>query len=259
MKVKTGFMTKTIESLTTGPLRRRCRPEAKVPHLAIAVKNLGKVSRQYIRTRGSPPTRVVGIVSPQGNETFDHSSFETYLEWKHHNFSQDNIERDKQKSRSSDRAKARKKMSWTKKTVSGYLRCTLEELDLILSQVAPIDMKDCLIFLGILPESARKPLSFTLSPRVLPKPVLSTEIPLTPCVDDRIIRRVGPQQSSHPLKKKRFHISEALFSMDKWDSIETFKEKVSAHAIVMRSPDVNPSNVYPKFIHISSSEMRPWF
>ena len=217
-------MAKTIESLTTGPLRRRCRPETKVPHLAIAVKKLGEVSRQYIRTRGSPSTRVVGIVSPQGNEIFDHSSFETYLEWKHHNFSQDNIERDKQKTRSSDRAKARKKMSWTKNTVSGYLRCTLEELDLILSQVAPIEMKDCLIFLGLLPESARKPLSFTLSPRVLHKPMLSTEMPLTPCVDDRVIRRIGPQQGSRPLKKTRFHISEALFDMDKWNSIETFKE-----------------------------------
>ena len=252
-------MAKTVKSLTTGPLRRRCRPETKVPHLDIAVKNLGEVSRQYIRTRGSPSTRVVGVVSPQGSEIFDHSSFETYLEWKHHNFSQDNIERDKQKSRSSDRAKARKKMSWTKNTVSGYLRCTLEELDLILSQVAPIEMKDCLIFLGLLPESARKPLSFTLSPRVLPKPVLSTEIPLTPCVDDRVIRRIGPQQGSHPLKKTRFHISEALFDMDKWNSIEKFKKTVSAHAMVMRSSDMDPSNVYPKFIHISSSEMRPWF
>ena len=200
----TGLMAKTVKLLATGPgpLHRRCHSESKVTPLAIAVKNLGKISRQYIRTKGSPPTRVVGIVSPQGNENFDHSSFETYLDWKHHNFSRDNIERDEQKSRSSDRAKSRKKMSWTKNTVSGYLRCTPEELDLILSQVAPIDMKDCLIFLGLLPESARKPLSFTLSLRVLPNPMLSTEIPLTPCVDDRIIRRVGPQQSSHPLKKK---------------------------------------------------------
>ena len=104
-------MAKTVKLLATGPIRRRRHQETKAAPLSVAVKNLGEASRQYIRTKGSPSTIVVGIVSPQGNETFDYSSFVIYSDWKHHNFSHDGSERDKQKSRSSERAKSRKKIS----------------------------------------------------------------------------------------------------------------------------------------------------
>ena len=247
----------------SGETRARLRDtKPQVTSLLSSLSKLQKVSSQYVRRKGSSASRVNDVVIPTGHEIF--SGIQDYVpfhEWKRKTFYHVNKQNDQRKKEITERINSRKKIAWTKKSVSEYLVCSEEELDLILLNIEEVDIQDCLTFLAILPESASK--SNIRRPRLpqnFAKFSLDHPIPLTPRVVDFSFTKIEKETVNHPQGKKSFHISEGLRSMTNWDKIPALLANVSSHAQKMRENDsLPPSNIRPKIVHVPSSDMHPWF
>ena len=223
---------------------------------------LQPVSRQYIRAKGSPPLRVSDTIKPTGHEKFsDIINYIPYQTWKKDTFQNVNKENDARKARLKDRINMRKQQSWCRKSVSDYLDCDPSELDLILHDVEPKDMDDCLKFLAVLPEEATKTnIQLPVRQRGVARFSTSIPIPLCPLVIDNSFTLIKKESINHPRGKSSFHISEGLLSTTNWDRIPSLLKHISAHAeFVRHNPHSRPTNIKPKFVHVPASDMTPWF
>ena len=223
---------------------------------------LQPVSRQYIRANGSPPLRVCDIITPTGHEKFsDIANYVPYQAWKKDTFQHVNKENDARKNSLKTRINMRKQQSWCRKSVSDYLGCDPGELDLILHDVEPSDMDDCIKFLAVLPEEATKSnIQLPVRQRGVAKFSTSISIPLCPLVIDNSFTLIEKESINHPRGKSSFHISEGLLSTKNWDRIPSLLNHTSAHAErFRRNPHSTPTNIKPKFVHVPSSDMTPWF
>ena len=104
----------------SGETRARLRDtKPQVTSLLSSLSRLQKVSSQYVRRKGSSASRVNDVVIPTGHEIF--SGVQDYVpfhEWKRKTFYHVNKQNDQRKKEITERINSRKKIAWTKKSVS---------------------------------------------------------------------------------------------------------------------------------------------
>ena len=86
------------------------------------------------------------MIIPTGREIFsDETDYIPFHEWKRTTFRHINKQNDQRKQETIERIKSRTKIVWTKESVSEYLSCSRDELDLLMLNVEDADIQDCLI------------------------------------------------------------------------------------------------------------------
>ena len=107
----------------SGETRARLRDtKPQVTSLLSSLSRLQKVSSQYVRRKGPSASRVNDVVIPTGHEIFsDVQDYVPFHEWKRKTFYHVNKQNDQRKKEITERINSRKKIAWTKKSVSEYL------------------------------------------------------------------------------------------------------------------------------------------